>query len=127
MQCPCSPARAYQVCCGAHHTNFAQSGRLTAPTAEVLMRSRYSAFVLDLRAYLLASWHSSTRPAALEAPEPGLKWLGLDVKAQQAEGDTATVAFVARSKLGGRAHRLVETSRFLREDGQWFYVDGDLA
>ncbi len=91
------------------------------------MRSRYCAFVLDLRDYLLASWHSSTRPASLEGPEPGLKWLGLEVKAHQSQGDTATVAFVARSKLGGRAHRLVETSRFVREHGQWFYVDGDLA
>jgi SEC-C motif-containing protein len=51
----------------------------------------------------------------------------LEVKAHQSQGDTATVAFVARSKLGGRAHRLVETSRFVREHGQWFYVDGDLA
>ncbi|MCZ8236281.1 MAG: YchJ family protein [Inhella sp.] len=127
MQCPCTPARAYQDCCGAHHTSFAQTGRLTAPTAEALMRSRYSAFVLDLRDYLLASWHPSTRPGQLEAPEAGLKWLGLEVKAQQEKDDTATVAFVARSKLGGRAHRLVETSRFVREDGQWFYVDGDLA
>ena len=91
------------------------------------MRSRYSAFVLDLRPYLLASWHASTRPAQLDDPEAGLKWLGLEVKAHQPTGDTATVAFVARSKLGGRAHRLVETSRFVREDGQWFYVDGALA
>lgn len=91
------------------------------------MRSRYSAFVLDLRPYLLASWHASTRPAQLDDPEAGLKWLGLEVKAHHTTGDTATVAFVARSKLGGRAHRLVETSRFVREDGQWFYVDGDLA
>jgi len=106
---------------------LAQTGRLTAPSAEVLMRSRYSAFVLELRDYLLASWHPSTRPAQLEAPEPGLKWLGLEVKAHQPAGERATVAFVARSKLGGRAHRLAETSRFVREDGQWFYLDGDLA
>ncbi len=91
------------------------------------MRSRYSAFVLDRRDYLLASWHPSTRPAQLDAPEAGLKWLGLELKSHQQNGDSATVAFVARSKLGGRAHRLVETSRFVREDGQWFYVDGDLA
>lgn len=127
MPCPCTPTRPYETCCGPHHAAFAQTGRLTASTAEALMRSRYSAFVLDRRDYLLASWHPSTRPGQLDAPEAGLQWLGLEVKAQQEKGDTATVAFVARSKLGGRAHRLVETSRFVREGGQWFYVDGDLA
>ena len=91
------------------------------------MRSRYSAFVLDLHAYLLASWHASTRPASLEPPEPGLKWLSLDVKrAAQQDADHGTVEFIARSKLGGRAHRLHESSRFVRENGEWLYVDGDL-
>lgn len=90
------------------------------------MRSRYAAFVLDQRDYLLATWHPSTRPAALEAPEPGLKWLGLAVKHSAMHGvDHGTVEFVARSKLAGRAHRLHETSRFVRENGEWFYVDGD--
>lgn len=92
------------------------------------MRSRYSAFVLDLRDYLLASWHASTRPAELEAPEPGLKWLGLDVKrAAMQDADHGSVEFVARSKLGGRAHRLHEVSRFVRENGAWFYLDGELS
>lgn len=92
------------------------------------MRSRYSAFVLELRDYLLASWHPSTRPASLEANEPGLRWLGLEIKrAVLPDAEHGTVEFVARSKLGGRAHRLHETSRFVRESGQWFYVDGDVA
>lgn len=92
------------------------------------MRSRYAAFVLDLRPYLLATWHASTRPAELEAPEPGLQWLGLAVKhAALQDASHGTVEFVARSKLGGRAHRLHETSRFVRENGAWFYVDGDLS
>jgi SEC-C motif-containing protein len=56
-----------------------------------------------------------------------LRWLGLEVKRHMSAGDTATVAFVARSKLGGRAHRLVETSRFVREGGRWFYVEGDIG
>lgn len=92
------------------------------------MRSRYAAFVLDLRAYLLASWHASTRPASLTAPEPGLKWLGLAVKrAALQDADHGTVEFVARSRLGGRAHRLLEVSRFVRENGEWFYVDGSFS
>ena len=89
------------------------------------MRSRYSAFVFDLTGYLLATWHISTRPADVEANPAGLKWLGLEVKATHAQdGEHASVEFVARSKLGGRAQRLHETSRFIREDGRWFYVDG---
>ncbi|KQV61193.1 hypothetical protein ASC95_02070 [Pelomonas sp. Root1217] len=109
------------------HEAFAAGQGLTAATPEALMRSRYSAFALDLRDYLLASWHASTRPAELEAPEPELKWLGLDVKrTAMQDADHGSVEFVARSKLGGRAHRLHEVSRFVRENGEWFYVDGDL-
>jgi len=89
------------------------------------MRSRYSAYVLGLEDYLLATWHASTRPVALnldrEAPS---KWLGLEVRAHAASDDTATVEFVARCRVGGRAQRMHETSRFVREDGRWFYVDG---
>jgi len=118
---------AYAGCCGRWHAEHAVSGKLTAATPEALMRSRYSAYVLDLRDYLLASWHASTRPASLEAPEPGLKWLGLAVKqAALQDADHGTVEFVARSKLGGRAHRLHEVSRFVRESGEWRYVDGEL-
>ena len=128
LPCPCGHPLAYAACCGAWHAEHAATARLTAPTPEALMRSRYSAFVLDLRPYLLASWHASTRPATLEAPEPGLKWLGLAVKRTAMQGpDHGTVEFVARSKLGGRAHRLHEVSRFVREGGEWFYVDGDIA
>jgi SEC-C motif-containing protein len=90
------------------------------------MRSRYSAFVNGLPDYLLATWHASTRPATLEPDPPGLRWLGLDVRRHASQdADHATVEFVARSKLGGRAQRLHETSRFVREEGRWFYVDGD--
>lgn len=126
--CPCGLGTPYEDCCGRWHAAFAAGQGLTAPDAERLMRSRYSAFVRGLNDYLRASWHASTRPAALEANEPGLQWLGLEVKRHQAQdADHATVSFVARSKLGGRAHRLVETSRFVREDGAWYYVDGDLG
>ena len=92
------------------------------------MRSRYSAYVLGLEAYLLATWHPSTRPAALDlAGETATKWLGLEVKGQQlSDASHATVEFVARYRIAGRGHRLHEISRFVREDGRWFYVDGDL-
>ncbi len=126
--CPCGSAAAYAACCGTLHAEHTAHARLAAATPEALMRSRYAAFVLDLRPYLLASWHASTRPAALEPPEPGLKWLGLEVRrSAQQDAEHGTVEFVARSKLGGRAHRLHEVSRFVRENGEWFYVDGDLS
>ena len=91
------------------------------------MRSRYSAYVLGLEPYLLATWHASTRPTALDLDkETSPRWLGLDIKRHQATGpDSAVVEFVARYKTGGRAHRLHEVSRFVREDGQWYYVDGE--
>ena len=92
------------------------------------MRSRYSAYVMDQIDYLLATWHASTRPARLEPNEVGLKWLGLEVKNSQVQDDDhATVEFVARSKLGGRAHRLHEISRFVREKGVWYYLDGRIS
>ena len=70
--CPCGSARPYASCCGALHQSFSEEGQLLAASAEALMRSRYSAFVLDLRPYLLATWHPRTRPTHLEPPEPGL-------------------------------------------------------
>ena len=91
------------------------------------MRSRYSAFVLDLTDYLLATWHASTRPSSIAPNETGIKWLGLEVRRHRVvDADHAEVEFVARSKLAGRAHRLHELSRFVREDERWFYVDGDV-
>ncbi len=91
------------------------------------MRSRYSAYVLGLEDYLLASWHASTRPASLDlASDMPAKWLGLSVKAAGKEGDAGTVEFLARYKAGGRAYRLHERSRFVREGGRWYYVDGEL-
>lgn len=92
------------------------------------MRSRYVAYALRLESYLLATWHASTRPASLELDkEPKLCWLGLSIKRHELQGDDqAIVEFVARYKINGRAYRLHETSRFVREDGCWFYLDGDI-
>lgn len=89
------------------------------------MRSRYSAFVLQRRDYLLATWHAAQRPPALEF-EPGAQWLGLDVRRHRVLDAThAQVEFVARYRVAGRAVRLHEHSRFVCADGRWYYVDGD--
>ena len=101
--CPCGSGARYTACCGPWHAGQA------APSAEALMRSRYSAYTLCLRDYLLDTWHPSRRPASLEF-EPQLRWLGLEVRRHHDEGDRATVEFVARSRLAGRAVRLHETS-----------------
>lgn len=120
--CPCGSGCAYEACCGRYHAGEA------APDAECLMRSRYSAYVLGCEAYLLATWHPATRPEALAldaAPRP--QWLGLTVKSHRPiDACHATVEFVARYKLNGRAFKLQETSRFERMDGRWLYLDGEV-
>lgn len=87
------------------------------------MRSRYSAFVLQLAPYLLETWHVTTRPSEI-AFESGREWMLLKVIAAAEDGDRATVEFKAQSRLAGHTHVLHEVSRFVREDGRWFYVGG---
>jgi SEC-C motif domain protein len=119
--CPCGSGARYESCCGRWHAGA------PAPGAEALMRSRYSAYALRLAPYLLQTWHPSTRPAALDL-DAGVRWLGLDVRRAAQDGERAVVEFVARSKAGGGpAQRLHETSRFVREGGRWYYVDGDVG
>ena len=90
------------------------------------MRSRYSAFVRGDVPYLLTTWHASHRPATLEL-EAGAKWLGLEIRRHRMTGEhSAEVEFVARFRVGGRAVRQHEHSRFVREDGRWYYLDGDV-
>ena len=126
--CPCGletkPGQPRQLadCCGRYLNDFAD---LPAPDAPSLMRSRYSAFVLERADYLLATWHARTRPATLSF-EPDARWLGLEVRAHVSTGpDDAEVEFVARMRVAGKAVRLHERSRFVLEAGRWFYVDGD--
>ena len=126
--CPCgrvnakSKALHYGQCCG----QWLEEG-LPAPDAHALMRSRYSAYCLERTSYLLRTWHASTRPAELTFVTR-VKWLGLQVRRHRVlDADHADVEFVARQREpGGRAVRLHEHSHFVREDGRWYYVDGDL-
>lgn len=118
--CPCGSGRSHGVCCGPYH------GGTAAPDAESLMRSRYSAFVMGMEAYLLETWHPETRPVGLgfdQAPPPN--WQGLVIKSfMPQDAQHATVEFVARYKINGRAYKTHETSRFERIAGRWLYVDG---
>lgn len=125
--CPCGRRDAkdrplrFEACCAPYLSQAA-----LAPDAQTLMRSRYSAFVRGDAAYLMATWHASTRPASLTL-DAGARWLGLEVRAHRMTGDdTAEVEFVARHRVSGRAVRQHELSRFVREAGRWYYLDGDV-
>lgn len=118
--CPCGSGKPYGECCAPLHR-----GERSAATAEALMRSRYSAYVLKDGDYLRATWHPSTRPALLELEGDTTRWLGLRIlaTAQGGEGDESGSVEFAADYAGGQLH---ERSRFVRERGQWRYLDGEL-
>ena len=118
--CPCGLGTSYAGCCGPLH-----AGTSAAPTAERLMRSRYSAFAVGDTGYLLRTWHSSTRPADLDL-DGAVRWTGLDVLATtggSAFHTEGTVEFTARYRIGGETGEQHENSRFVREAGSWVYLD----
>ncbi len=118
--CPCGTGKKFELCCRPYI-----EGMIPAPDAVSLMRSRYTAYTLEDEAYLKKSWHPSTRPAAILEKSAPCKWMGLNVISHHQDGLAATVEFIARYKINGRAEKLHEISRFVFEDGAWFYVDGN--
>ncbi|MGM1062087.1 YchJ family protein [Saccharothrix sp. Mg75] len=117
--CPCGLGDPYEHCCGPYH-----EGRKKPPTAETLMRSRYSAFAVRDEDYLLATWHPTTRPDSLDL-DPDQRWSRLEVLARTGGTlfqTTGTVEFRAHYRLRGTRDVLHENSRFVREDGTWLYV-----
>jgi len=123
--CPCGTAKRYSKCCGVWHAGAA------APDAEKLMRSRYVAYVMKIDDYVLATWHPSTRPSAIDsaAENSGTpSFFRLDLKRHTVTGeDAAIVEFAAWFKLGGRAQSMREVSHFIHEQGRWWYVDGEVS
>ncbi len=120
-KCPCGLGASYLTCCAPRH-----QGTKPAETAEALMRARYSAYAKGDRAYLIKTWHPSTRPLHLPA-SPFERWVGLVVEdAAETGPDEATVRFVATAEHGGKPQVIKELSRFVRENGIWFYIDGTL-
>lgn len=121
--CPCGSGKPLVACCGPY-----LDGHALAPSAEALMRSRYTAYVLLNEEYLLATWHPASRPDTLalhDPPQP--KWFSLTVERHEAQdAEHAIVEFVARYRVNGRAFKLHEVSRFMRESGRWLYVGGDV-
>jgi SEC-C motif-containing protein len=124
LQCPCCSGALYRQCCQA-----VLSGLKKAETAEALMRSRYSAYVVGDGAYLWRTWHPSTRPAALDI-ETTTPWCGLEIirtEQGRAEDEVGLVEFRATARRARQATVLHEVSRFAKMDGQWLYVDGDMV
>jgi SEC-C motif-containing protein len=129
IPCPCGGG-AYETCCA----RYVETGAAT-PTAVALMRSRYTAYVLRNEAYLRTTWWPDTLPDEPITGADDVKWIALDIvgKQPQAKAPTdeehATVEFVARFKVSGRAHKLHEISQFQRQIDaagvpRWYYVDG---
>lgn len=119
--CPCGSTAEYLACCG----RYLDSEQIP-DSAEQLMRSRYCAYVLARTDYLLATWHASTRPPTISPDIANQQWLGLKVIRAHNDSHTGTVEFVARHKVNGKAYRLHEVSRFVKEQGRWIYLDGDI-
>ncbi|MCB5274158.1 hypothetical protein BJG92_01685 [Arthrobacter sp. SO5] len=121
--CPCLSGEQYGDCCGRFHHGDAE-----ASTAEQLMRARYSAFVLLDAGYLLRTWHPDTRPAELEL-DPAMQWRRLDIVSTSRGGpldSEGTVEFKAHFRHAGGSGVHQETSRFLRVDRRWYYLDAAL-
>jgi len=122
--CPCNSNLPYADCCGLLHT-----GGKIAPTAESLMRSRYTAYVVKDVDYLLRTWHPSTRPSGIDA-DTIPDWHTLQIihteKGMESDGH-GIVEFRAMASSNKQILSLHEISRFVKEDGQWFYVDGDIV
>lgn len=127
--CPCG-AGSYAGCCARYI-----EGTLPAPTAEALMRSRYTAYVLRNEAYLRATWWPDTLPEESLTGADDVKWIGLAIakpaktETHDSQKDETSVEFTARFKVGGRAHKLHEISLFRRQADtagalRWYYVDG---
>lgn len=122
--CPCQSGRPLAACCGPYLEN-----QRPAPTAEALMRSRFTAFVMKDAAYLLSTWDPANRPARLDLSRDRTEWLGLTVLSTQLGGeadDEGRVEFAARFRLNGKVEVLRENSRFRRSAAGWLYIDGEL-
>lgn len=120
IRCPCLSGNTYIDCCARFH-----NGTAAAPTAESVMRARYSAFAVMDVAYLLASWHPGTRPRSLQF-DPLQKWTRLDINRTERGGPLDTdgiVEFTAWFRRDGRPGTQHETSRFARVDRVWLYRD----
>lgn len=122
--CPCKSSSEYKVCCEPYH-----NGKQSAPTAEALMRSRYSAYALQLPRYLFKTWHKATRPTLQQLSQhDNIQWVSLKIKKTELgreQDTTGIVAFTATFVQHDKIEQLTERSYFERVQGKWVYVDGE--
>ena len=122
--CPCGSGKALSECCGP-----LLASEQNADTAEQLMRSRYSAYVLNNDKYLASTWHPSMRSSDVDQNDQQKPdWQGLEILktvAGEPDDTEGTVEFIARFKVNNRIGKLHERSRFIKEEGRWFYLDGE--
>lgn len=116
--CPCQSAKPFKVCC---QPLVEQKSQAKSPQA--LMRSRFSAYATGNEQYLLASWHPATRPDSVDMNH-ALEWLNLEIIRFKTEGDQGLVEFKATYRDGQHIGVLHEISRFIQEQGNWYYKDG---
>lgn len=117
--CPCGSGRAFDLCC-----NRFLSGQEMPGTSLELMRSRYTAYTRRDERYLKQTWYPGSRPESPVTADTAIKWIGLQILRHEEDGQDGLVEFIAHCKVNGRAQKMHETSRFLREDEQWYYLDG---
>ena len=119
--CPCGSGAPFAACCGPLISGFTH-----ACTAAALMRSRYSAYVVKNSEYLLATWHPTTRPDSID-PASIPQWTHLElIRDEENEIGRARVEFKARAFSRGQVLVLHEVSRFVKENGRWYYIDGEI-
>lgn len=117
--CPCESGHAFNQCCGRF-----LSGQQTPHTPLELMRSRYTAYIRQDDRYLRHTWYPNAIPEGALSADPALKWVRLQIIRHEQSGNDGLVEFIAHCKVNGRAQKMHETSRFLRERGKWYYLDG---
>jgi len=124
-KCPCSSGLKYSKCCG----QYLKQGRVPL-TAESLMRSRYTAYVLKDETYLLSCWHTTTRPLQLDLEKDITDWLNLEIlmcEAGKEYDNNGKVEFIATFKRENTRQQIHEVSRFVKENERWFYLDGEIS
>lgn len=117
--CPCGSGLLFDLCCRPF-----LDGKTLPQTPLELMRSRYTAYTRRDSRYIRQTWHPDSRPEDAAETDPSIKWTRLEIIRWQTSQNDGLVEFIAHCKVNGRAQKMHETSRFLRENGQWYYLDG---
>ena len=120
MNCPCQSGKSYDLCCARFISH-----QMVAENAQQLMRSRYTAYVLNKLDYLIDSWHPDYRPAELQLDDD-IKWIGLDIVQYSTQQNEATVEFEALLLVDGKVDALREKSQFVFDQGHWLYTTGEM-